>query len=328
MQISRGKIIRPQRVVNYGPEGIGKSTFASHFPNPVFIDVEQGTAHLDIARTPTPASYTMLRQLIESLTRDAQGYNTLVIDTADWAERLTIMHICSQNNMASLGGLDDYGKSYNLLAEEWAKFLDSLTNLSLTQGIHIVILAHAQMRKFELPEEAGKFDRWELKLERKTGALLKEWPDMLLFATYKTMVVDIKKTKKAQGGERILRTTHHPCWDAKNRHSLPPELPYEFKSIAHALSNATPATQPPAQPEMADITPEGIPLATPGVPTSLIQLMETSKVTELQLRQAVASRGHYPVETPITNYTSEFIEGNLVAAWPRVLEVINELRTS
>lgn len=33
----------PVKTVLYGPEGIGKSTFASHFPNPVFIDTEGGT---------------------------------------------------------------------------------------------------------------------------------------------------------------------------------------------------------------------------------------------------------------------------------------------
>ena len=50
MKITSGKQSKPQRVVIYGVESVGKSTFASRFPKPLFLDVEQGTAHLDIDR--------------------------------------------------------------------------------------------------------------------------------------------------------------------------------------------------------------------------------------------------------------------------------------
>ncbi|HGK8378107.1 TPA: AAA family ATPase, partial [Streptococcus pyogenes] len=36
MQITRGKRARAQRVIIYGPEGIGKSSFAANFPEPLF----------------------------------------------------------------------------------------------------------------------------------------------------------------------------------------------------------------------------------------------------------------------------------------------------
>ena len=51
MNITTGKRKRAQKVVVYGTEGIGKTTFASHFPSPVFIDTEGSTDHLDVART-------------------------------------------------------------------------------------------------------------------------------------------------------------------------------------------------------------------------------------------------------------------------------------
>ena len=83
-------------------------------------------------------------------------------------------------------------------------------------GINVVLTAHMQMRKFELPNEGGSFDRYELKLGKKTSSqtapLVKEWADMLLFANYKTIVIaqdkDGKKCKAA-GGERVMYTTHH-----------------------------------------------------------------------------------------------------------------------
>ena len=65
-----------------------------------------------------------------------------------------------------------------------------------------------------------------------------EWADMILFVNYKTFSVatDDKGTKhKAQGGTRTMYTTHHPCWDAKNRHNLPDEMPFEYERIAHCF---------------------------------------------------------------------------------------------
>ena len=38
LKIMEGKEKRPLKIVIYGPEGIGKSTFASKFPDPLFID--------------------------------------------------------------------------------------------------------------------------------------------------------------------------------------------------------------------------------------------------------------------------------------------------
>ena len=48
------------------------------------------------------------------------------------------------------------------------------------------------------------------------------------------------KKKKAQGGKRVMYTTHHPAWDAKNRHGLPDELPMEYAAIAHIFESSKP----------------------------------------------------------------------------------------
>lgn len=356
LEITRGKVNRAQKVVLYGPEGIGKSTIASLFPNPLFMDVEQGTDHLDTARTPKPVSFEMIRQITADVCRDPQGFQTLVIDTADWAERHAITEICASNNLSSLGGDKDYGKSFNLLEASWAKWLDSLTEICMTKGVHVVILAHAMMRKFEQPEEVGAFDRWEMKLQKKTSAVLKEWADMILFAGYKTLVVEEKKTKKGTGGARVLRTTHHPCWDAKNRHDLPDEIflgPENKTALPAPLANifigpgpaAPPATSAAAEPSKPapaptapaeTVKPNPAPVQQPAtqpppaqegppIHTGLLQLMERDCISEKDLRRAVASRGHYPVETPVTNYDVGFIEGNIIAAWDKVKTVVNNL---
>ena len=58
-EITSGVVSSAQKVVIYGPEGIGKSTFAAQFPDPVFIDTEGSTKKLNIRRFPKPTSWEM-----------------------------------------------------------------------------------------------------------------------------------------------------------------------------------------------------------------------------------------------------------------------------
>lgn len=249
MEIIRGKIKRAQKIVIYGPEGIGKSTFASKFPEPLFIDTEGSTMHMDVARTKKPSSFTMLLNQVKEIKSNPSLCKTLVIDTADWAEQLCITEICAKAQVTGIESFG-YGKGYVYLVEEFGRLLNLLEEL-VEIGIHVVVTAHASMRKFEQPDEMGGYDRWELKLQKKTAPLLKEWADMVLFSNYKTFVVNVdgqganKGKNKAQGGKRVMYTTHHSCWDAKNRHDLPSELPFDFNEIAHCVKNEAKVLSPP-----------------------------------------------------------------------------------
>ena len=108
--------VRPTalKTVVYGPEGIGKTTFASCFPKAVFIDTEGSTKFFDLARFPVPTSWTMLLDEVQEVINDPTVCDTLVIDTADWAEKMCIAEVCSANNKK---GIEDfgYGKGYTRL---------------------------------------------------------------------------------------------------------------------------------------------------------------------------------------------------------------------
>ena len=198
MNITRGKIKSAQKVVIYGPEGIGKSTFASQFPNPLFIDTEGSTKNLDVARMDKPTSWTMLKSQLEYVKNNPTVCKTVVIDTIDWAEQLCIDDVCAQYGKK---GIEDfgYGNGYVYEKEEFGRFLNSLEDL-IDRGINVVLTAHAQLRKFSQPDEIGEYDRWELKLGKKTASqispLVKEWADMVLFANYKTVAVATDKDGK------------------------------------------------------------------------------------------------------------------------------------
>lgn len=354
MEIIKGKLQKAQKCCLYGPEGVGKSTFASQFPNPLFIDTEDSTITMDVARLPKPSSWTMLLSQVEYVKSNPIICSTLVIDTADWAERLCIEHICAKGKVDSIESWG-YGKGYVYLEEEFGRFLNKLQEI-IEIGINVVVTAHAEIKKIEQPEEIGGFDHWQLKLEKKTMPLLKEWSDILLFANYKIYVVNVdnqgatKGKNKAQGGKRVMYTTHTPWWDAKNRHGLPDELPLEFKSIEHCFvsrptqSKTEPAIiENPPQQTAVPVTVEKIkdppkaeqpkntdkpsiedksskdPL---DIPKPLSDLMKANNVTADEIRQVVAKKGYYPVDTPISNYDPNFVSGVLVGAWKQVFEII------
>ena len=345
MQITSGVLSTPLKVVVYGPEGIGKSTFAAQAPGPLFIDTEGSTSRMNVRRLPAPTSFTMIQEEIRYVISNPSVCQTLVLDTADWAERLCRDGVCAKNNKA---GLEDfgYGKGYSYVFEDFGRMLNLLDQVT-DRGINVIITAHAAMRKFEQPDESGAYDRWELKLinaqKCSIANMLKEWADMVLFANYETYVIKGKnemEKNKVTGGKRVMHTTHHPCWDAKNRFGLPEKLPFDFSHIAHCFNTASATTAnpnvappPPApkkeeNPQMAGaFSPETTQTShsdTDGIPPALLQLMEQNKVTEAQIRKVVASRGYYPEATPIKNYDSDFVTGVLVGAWPQVYNMIKE----
>ncbi len=349
MEIITGKLPKPYKVVLYGPEGIGKSTFASQMPDPLFIDTEGSTSRMDVKRLPTPTSLPMIMEEIFYV-RDTPGIcQSLVLDSADWTERFCRQNTCAKYNKT---GLEDfgYGKGYSYVYEDFGRVLNALDEVH-ARGVHIFVTAHAAMRKFEQPDEDGSYDRWELKLinapKCNSAAMLKEWADMVLFANYETIVVKNEEKKtKAKGGRRVMYTTHHACWDAKNRDGLPDKLPFEFRSIAHLFGSFAVSQTIPAQQQIPDPAPQQVqpvpdtspvsvkrqvsvsqdevasPFPSNGIPQGLLDLMQQNNVTEQQICTVVAQKGYYPANTPINKYDPAFIEGVLIGAWQQVYQMI------
>ena len=308
LNITTGKIDRPLKVVIYGSEGIGKSTLASAFPGPLFIDTEGGTAHMDVRRIDRPQSWEELLTILEEVADDPSVCKTLVLDTADWAETLCCEYICQKYKQSSIESFG-YGKGYTYLAEEFGRLFTDLDAV-IASGKNVVVTAHAKMRKFEQPDEQGAYDRWEMKLSKQVAPLLKEWCDMLLFLNYKTYVVTSEtNSKKAQGGKRVMYTSHHPCWDAKNRHGLPPEMEMSFDGIAHLFKKSSKSA--PADSQVKAVA-------------QLRTMITESGITEADLQKVVASKGHYSADTPIDNYSEKFITGWCLKYCGQIINMITE----
>lgn len=343
MNINTGAVLKPQKVVIYGVEGIGKTTFAAQFPNPLFSDVEDSSLHMDVARFDKPTSWTMLLQQVDFVKQN-RPCSTYIIDSIDWAEKLCKQHLIAQGKWTD--STNDYGAKYIALEKEFGELLNKLSDVK-DAGMNVVLTAHAWLRKKEEPDEMGAYDRYELKLEKKTGPLAKEWADMVLFANYKTTILTDEKTKskKGVGGQRMMFTTHRPAWDAKNRAGLADELPFDYSQIAHVIPNLNQQTknqtppvqqepqqqptqqnefinqsQPEPQPDFSREPQQGI---NPAIPVDVADLMKLNQVTTDEIMKVIYVGGFMPEDTPVQNIPAE-LWGHLVTNWNNgVMNILN-----
>ena len=243
IKIIRGRQKTAGRFTIYGTEGIGKSTLASQFPNPLILDTEDGTRHLDCARAPI-SSWKDLTLAMSELAINAQGFKTVVVDSADWAEKLLVEWLlkgAGKNSIEDFG----FGKGYVMLQEHVARFLASADTL-VRQGIHVVFVAHSKVVRTSPPDQTDGYDRWELKLTKQVAPLFKEWSDALIFCNFKTKLVEGADGRmKARGGkDRIMYAERSAAWDAKNRFSLPAEMPMSIDQLASVFEGVTPVDPP------------------------------------------------------------------------------------
>ena len=246
-KIITGKIGRAQKLVVYAPEGFGKSTLASQFPAPVFLDIEGGTAQLEVARIGRESlpDLVAFEKAIDEIIA-SRLYKTFVIDTADWLESMAVDAIISDSKGSDkeISSVEDfgYGKGYVILKEKFTIIL-SWFDRAITAGMNVVLLAHSVVKKFEPPDGAGAYDRYELKLSKHVAPLVKEWADAVLFGNWKTQIKEKEKNKPGQqfkgvgGKSRLLFTTRCSTHDAKNRHGLADEETWSIAVIEKAFKS-------------------------------------------------------------------------------------------
>ena len=244
-QIHSGPRHAPPRLMIHGTEGIGKSTTAAQAPKPIFIQTEDGLGQIDCDSFPLARSFGDVVAALSALYAEKHDYQTVVIDSLDWLERLIWDLLCEQYGVSSIEKVDGgYAKGYTHALTQWREILNGLDALRNERGMCVILLGHSKVEKFEDPEHSA-YDRYSPRLHKQANALITEWADAVLFATRKI----ITKTEDAgfgrdrtvaaglgkDGGERILRCVGSPSCIAKNRYSLPAELPLSWAALMDAM---------------------------------------------------------------------------------------------
>ena len=224
----------PLRVLIYGAEKVGKSTFAAGAPKPIFLGSDSGTERLDVARM-QPESWAEALGFVQDIASEKHDYQTLVVDPVGWLEPLAFEHITGPG-----GNIDrwdgGYGKGYTAALSLWREFLAGLEK-AWKRGMHVVIVGHAQVKSFQNPEGLP-YDRYELVLHAKAAGLLRQWVDVVGYANLEISAKKRDGETKAKAiftGARLLHTAPCAAYDAGSRISLPEEMPLGWDSLATAV---------------------------------------------------------------------------------------------
>ncbi len=245
-RIERGRTSKPPRIMLFGSEGIGKSSFAAQAPKPIFIQTEDGLDEIACDRFPLAKTYDDVALALGELRTQKHDYETVVIDSLDWLERLIWDKVCQDFGAKNIEKADGgYARGYMHALTYWREIVEQLNQLRSTQGMVILLIAHAKVEKFEDPE-SSPYDRYSPRLHKHAGALIGEWVDALLFATrrMRTQTEEAGFNRKRtiahpigkEGGERILRCVGGPACVAKNRYGITDDLPLSWQSFVAALS--------------------------------------------------------------------------------------------
>lgn len=248
-QVQTGKNPAPRRCMIYGVQGVGKSTFAASADKPIFIQTEDGLGEINCAKFPLARSFSDVMKALSELRHEPHKFATVVVDSLDWLERLIWHEVCQRKNVKNIEDIG-FQKGYVFALDEWRDFINAIGALRHERGLAIILLAHSKVEKFQTPEDSA-YDRFSPRLHKLASAVVMEWCDEVLFATYSS-ATDPKKTRNTLP-ERIMRTCEGPTHVAKNRINMPPELPLEwaayqyFVELAHQQPAAA-ATPPLSEP--------------------------------------------------------------------------------
>jgi hypothetical protein len=243
-KISKNTPKKP-RVIIYGPEGIGKTTFGAMAPDPIFILTEDGFGDIEAPAIPTDdegnprvaSSFDEVMECIRTLATTDHKYKTVVIDTLDWLEPLIWKATCKRLKVESIEE-PGYGRGYVETMQEWQEFFDAVTYLRDAKGMAVIMIAHSTITKIEDPMHSA-YDKNCLKLHKRAASKSAEYADVIGFCELKTLTRSEKsgfdKTRNIamSTGERILRVSPTAGCVAKKRYrDMPDEMPLDYTEFA------------------------------------------------------------------------------------------------
>ncbi|MEK7138104.1 MAG: ATP-binding protein [Patescibacteria group bacterium] len=235
MKIKKGVEKKPHLICVYGQSAVGKTTFASKFSRPLFICAENGLGEIGSDRV----EISTMKELDDVIKSNLTAYDTLVIDSLDWLESIIYRDMMARYGVDTLtkcGG--GYGAYVGIALAIWQDLIRKLNDLR-NDGKNIVLIAHYQIKAFNDPASESPYDKYQLKLQDRVSSLIKEWVDVLLFASFEIFVnkaQGMQKNKAVSTGERIAHVKPNAAFDAKTRFKLPDSFEFSYDAFVKAFN--------------------------------------------------------------------------------------------
>ena len=240
MKITQGKQTKPRRVLIYGDNGVGKSTWAASWPSPLILNIEDGVNGLNCDSTERIKDLGGYIAAISWAITNENSYQTIITDTCDWVEKLIFKAVAEEAGKKTIEDIG-YGKGYEAVERCWRRIIDGLAML-WESGRHIVFTCHSKIAKFRSPE-GDSYDYYSPAIHEKGSDILCQWCDEVLFAKYRIITRSVdegfgnKRNIAIGQTERILCTQESPSHVGKNRLGLPAEMSLDFSDFMPFVGN-------------------------------------------------------------------------------------------
>ncbi len=237
----------PPKMIIYGRNGIGKSSFAACAPNPIFVDLDKNTneilcvRHDDINKF-SIVTFKDLIKFLELLINEDHGFKTVVIDSISVVQRLIEKKICRDAgpNVKGIGNAGDYGQGYTRIAPMWDEFLSYLEVLWEKKRMVIILIGHNTLGEKDNPLGEDHLE-YKLSVDKRGILPLQSWCTCMLFFVDKPYFEEVKDSKdsdepkKVSFSKRVIYTDSGTIFTAKNTIKLPEIIDFESPQKAWDL---------------------------------------------------------------------------------------------
>jgi len=246
---------RPVIATICGDSGIGKTSLAASFPNPIVIRTEDGLQSLTGDARPDAFplidSEDQLWDQLKALIKDDHDYKTLVIDSVTALERIFIDSVIAgdpkkpRSINQALGG---YGAGLSAVGALHHRVRKAASILNEKRGMHVVFVAHADTTTIELPDQ-DPYTRYSLRLGNKSMPAYVDDSDLVAFMKLETFTTGDGDRKKAiSDGTRILVTYATAANVSKNRYGITDDIIFNqgenpLTEFIPSLQSTTPTTK-------------------------------------------------------------------------------------